>query len=233
MTAVAKKIESKITGFRLADNTTEAPKAAEVVTPEVVAPAAPKILDRPEEIHGSTYKVKPPVSDHALYITINDVVDEDGKRRPFEVFLNSKDMQHFQWIAALTRVISAVFRHASDSSFIIEELEAVFDPNGGYYKKGGVYMPSLVAEIGATIKRHMQSIGYIDAPGSDLSDDQKAMLAEKRSAYEASLSKDTPTEEKGTGYPANATRCNSCSEQAVIIMDGCQTCLSCGNSKCN
>ena len=109
---------------------------------------------------GSTYKIKTPLSEHALYITINDVVLNHGTehehRRPYEIFINSKNMDHFQWIVALTRIVSAVFRKGGDVTFLVDELRSVFDPQGGYFKKGGRYMPSLVAEIGDAIECHSE-----------------------------------------------------------------------------
>jgi len=117
-------------------------------------------VERPEMLVGSTYKIKTPLSEHALYVTINDIVLNEGTehelRRPFEVFINSKNMEHFQWIVALTLIISAVFRKGGDVTFLVHELRSVFDPRGGYFKKGGKYMPSLVAEIGDAIESHMQ-----------------------------------------------------------------------------
>jgi len=132
------------------------------------------IMKRPEELEGSTYKIKTPNSDHALYITINDV-EIDGYRRPFEIFINSKNMENFSWIVALTRVVSAVFRHGGDVTFLVEELRSVFDPRGGYYKPGGKYMPSLVAEIGECIERHMVKLGIIqkEQPSSMLNEKRK------------------------------------------------------------
>ena len=134
-------------------------------------------LERPEMLVGSTYKVKTPLSDHALYITINDLVlnedTEHEQRRPFEVFINSKNMEHFQWIVALTRIISAVFRKGGDVTFLVEELRSVFDPRGGYFKKGGKYMPSLVAEIGDVIEAHMRTIGLLQV--TELDDHAKAV----------------------------------------------------------
>ena len=120
-------------------------------------------LERPEVLIGSTYKIKTPVSDHAMYVTINDIVLNEGtpheQRRPFEVFINSKNLDHFQWIVALTRVISAVFRKGGDTTFLVDELKAVFDPRGGYWQPGGKFMPSTIAELGYVIERHLQSIG--------------------------------------------------------------------------
>ena len=137
-------------------------------------------FSRPEMLVGSTYKVKNPTSEHALYITINDVVLNAGtpheERRPFEIFINSKDMEYFQWIVSLTRVISAVFRKGGDATFLIEELMAVYDPRGGYFKKGGLYMPSLVAHIGFTLKGHMAMLGLVD---DELDEKTKAFIEKK------------------------------------------------------
>src|SRR5690554_1713963 len=164
------KINQKIIGVSV--------KRAAEVTPEPIEQMHEK-FERPDMLTGATYKIKTPLSDHALYITINDVVLNVGTdhetRRPFEIFINSKNMEHFQWVVALTRVISAVFRKGGDVSFLIEELRSVYDPNGGYYKKGGVFMPSLVAEIGAIIERHMTVIGLIKPEG--LSPEQQQLIA--------------------------------------------------------
>jgi hypothetical protein len=187
-------------------------------------------VERPEMLVGSTYKIKTPLSDHALYITINDVVLNTGTdyevRRPFEIFINSKNMENFQWVVALTRVISAVFRKGGDVTFLVEELKAVFDPQGGYFKSGGRFMPSLVAEIGDAIETHMKSIGLIKDKG--LSNHQKKILQEKRDEYEEKHQlKNTVGE-----YPPMAKLCLKCHTKAIIILDGCKTCLSCGDSKC-
>ena len=129
-------------------------------------------LERPEVLIGSTYKIKTPVSDHAMYVTINDIVLNEGtpheQRRPFEVFINSKNLDHFQWIVALTRVISAVFRKGGDTTFLVDELKAVFDPRGGYWQPGGKFMPSTIAELGYVIERHLQSIGLLKKPELDV-----------------------------------------------------------------
>jgi hypothetical protein len=204
-------------------------------------------VERPDVLIGSTYKIKSPLFEHALYVTINDIVLNEGteheQRRPFEVFINSKNMDHFQWIVALTRIMSAVFRKGGDVTFLVEELKAVFDPRGGYFKSGGVYMPSIVAEIGGVIEEHLKSIGLIHDP--EMSADTRKLIAEKRAAYEASLKKNpeltpnptapattfTPSE-PSSGFPPGATMCHKCNTQALVVMDGCQTCLNCGYSKC-
>lgn len=190
-------------------------------------------LERPEMLLGSTYKIKTPLSEHAVYLTINDIVLNPGSeheiRRPFEIFINSKNMDHFQWVVALTRVISAVFRKGGDSTFLVEELKAVFDPQGGYFKKGGTYMPSLVAEMGFAIETHMKMIGMI--PESNLDEHQRQLIETKRAEYEAQNK--TATSAGETHFPASASLCRKCSTKAVIMMDGCLTCLNCGDSKCS
>ena len=190
-------------------------------------------LERPEMLIGSTYKIKTPLSEHALYVTINDIVLNPEtpyeKRRPFEIFINSKNMDHFQWIVALTRIISAVFRKGGDATFLVEELRSVFDPQGGYFKRGGKYTPSLVAEIGDAIEAHMKMIGMILE--DDLDDHQQKLVDDKRQEYETRNqpdSEDSPT----TGFPAESRLCNKCQTKAVVLLDGCMTCLNCGDSKC-
>ncbi len=146
-----------------------------------------------ESLEGSTYKIKTPLDDHAMYVTINDITLNPGteheQRRPFEIFINSKNMDHFQWIVALTRLMSAVFRKGGDVTFLAEELQAVFDPKGGYFKPGGKFMPSIVAEIGAVIEHHMQKIGLLAK--EELSEQQQLILDQKRAEAEAGAQKKT------------------------------------------
>ncbi len=252
---MAIKIDQKITGYNVvkpedkpgADSASAASKQA--------GPAAPKqaeviqmheSLERPETLVGSTFKIKSPLFEHALYVTINDIVLNAGTkhelRRPFEIFINSKNMDHFQWIVALTRILSAVFRKGGDVTFIVEELRAVFDPRGGYFKSGGVYMPSIVAEIGAVLEQHMKNIGLIHDPEMDES--TRKLIADKRKAYEALGVKKksevgaTSTAEADSGagetltFPAGSQMCDKCNTKALVLMDNCQTCLNCGYSKC-
>lgn len=228
---MAIKIEKKIVGYQVHKNAE--PAALESVDTAPKPMEMNEYIERPDFLLGSTYKVKTPVSEHSLYITINDIIlnqDTDHEvRRPYEVFINSKSMEHFQWVIALTRVISAVFRKGGDITFLVEELSSVYDPNGGYYKKGGVFMPSLVAEIGAVIEKHMKAIGLIKA--DEMSETTKQILAEKKAEFEAAQKSAEPSNESSP-FPENATLCKKCSTKAVIVMDGCQTCLNCGDSKC-
>ncbi len=294
---MAIKISKKIKGYSVN-------KPGDAPAPAATAPAAearevmelPKAeviqmheqIERPEVLIGSTYKIKSPLFEHALYVTINDIVLNPGteheSRRPFEIFINSKNMDHFQWIVALTRIMSAVFRKGGDVTFLVEEMKAVFDPRGGYFKSGGIYMPSIVAEIGAVVEDHLKMIGMIVDP--EMSVETKRLIAEKRAAYEAQQAKKkTELSSATSGLSGNATRaaadavrqaaaeavaasaadgsaytltndlagpfagthgqaetgaegipgasvCPKCSAKALVIMDGCATCLSCGYSKC-
>ncbi len=227
------KITQRIKGFKVVDETLERPAvSADNAAGKVSVVEMDESLQRPETLVGMTYKIKSPLFEHALYVTVNDVVLNAGtpheQRRPFEIFINSKNMDHFQWIVALTRIMSAVFRKGGDCTFLVEELKAVFDPRGGYLKKGGVYMPSIVAEIGGVLERHLIAIGMLE--GHELDEAQLKYLAEKRAAYEASQG--AVTVEPGEGFPAGAQLCSKCNTQAVVQMDGCATCLNCGNSKC-
>jgi hypothetical protein len=249
---VAVKIDKKITGYSVAVPEDKAREPVPVQIVEKERHAADVIhmherIERPEVLIGSTYKIKSPLVEHAMYVTINDIVLNSGTehelRRPFEVFINSKSMDHFQWIVALTRIISAVFRKGGDVTFLVEEMKAVFDPRGGYFKAGGVYMPSLVAEIGAVVEDHLKSIGLIHDP--EMSEHQRKLLAEKRRQYEersqrtgeptasaAMHSEDIAVTGDGASFPPSATMCHKCSIKAVVLMDGCATCLNCGYSKC-
>ena len=171
-------------------------------------------LDRPGALPGKTYKVRWPESDHAIYITINDIV-QDGRRRPFEMFINSKNMEHYAWTVALTRMISAVFRRGGDVSFVVDELKAVFDPRGGQWV-GGRYVPSLLAAIGEVIEEHLISIGFTAPP-----DELEAV----------------PLRQVAGGEPpaadARFRSCPKCSMPSLIHQEDCDTCTSCGYSKCS
>ncbi|MDB4138326.1 NrdJb [Methylophilaceae bacterium] len=223
---MAIKIEKKIVGYSLVDQEKDTNLKDEQA--EIVQLGEP--LGRPDQITGSTYKVKTPVTEHALYITINDIVMNEGTpqehRRPFEIFINSKNMEHFQWIVALTRVMSAVFRKGGDITFLVEELESVFDPNGGYYKKGGKYIPSLVAELGQVVEQHLKNIGMLKSKVPD--EHQEQLIQDKKKEY---LEKNSQGLDEN-GFPKDAQLCHKCSTKAAIMMDGCLTCLSCGESKC-
>jgi hypothetical protein len=236
------KIDKKIVGYQVGGDEDAAAGRPQATAAPAGTPAgedAAKVvhlhekLERPEMLVGSTYKIKTPLSEHALYVTINDIILNPGTehelRRPFEIFINSKNMDHFQWIVALTRIISAVFRKGGDVTFLVEELRSVFDPRGGYFKKGGRYMPSLVAEIGDAIECHLRMIGLLSDEGLD--DHRKQLLAEKRAQYEASLQAGDAAAGEG-GFPAGAQLCSKCNTRAAIQMDGCLTCLNCGESKC-
>lgn len=223
---MAIKIDQKIVGYQVVKQEEPKPEQSRVIQMH-------ENVARPDMLRGSTYKVKTPLSDHALYITINDMIlnpdTEHESKRPFEIFINSKNMQHFQWIVALTRIISAVFRKGGDVTFLVEELRSVFDPQGGYFKKGGKYMPSLVAEIGDVIEAHMVSIGLLKG-ADDHDDHQKELLGKKRQQYEEAVK--AGKENSNNGFPESATLCSKCNTKAEIMMDGCMTCLNCGYSKC-
>lgn len=230
---MAHKIEKPIVDFKVKkadeENKEVATQAQETKSAEIVQ--MHESVERPEMLLGSTYKIKTPLSEHALYVTINDIVLNPGTehelRRPFEIFINSKNMDHFQWVVALTRVVSAVFRKGGDCTFLAEELKAVFDPKGGYFKRGGRFMPSLVAEIGEAIESHLKMIGLLKDDGLD--EHQKALIAEKKQQFEDAQSKITQPDSE---FPEGAQLCNKCMVKASIMMDGCMTCLNCGDSKC-
>ena len=192
-------------------------------------------VDRPEMLMGATYKIKTPQSEHALYVTINDMVLNYGTphetRQPFEIFINSKNMDQFQWIVALTRVISAVFRKGGDIAFLVDELKAVFDPKGGYFKPGSRYMPSIVAEIGFILEQHLEMIGLLKK--DEMPSEHQDMLKAKRAEYEQRKAREAAEDTaEPSEFPPDARLCEKCYTKAVILMDGCLTCLNCGDSKC-
>ncbi len=232
------KVEKKIVSYDVALDADEQPVTEQPKVVEGTQREEAKIirmhekLERPDMLIGSTYKVKTPVSDHAMYVTINDIVLNEGtefeKRRPFEIFINSKNLDHYQWIVALTRIMSAVFRKGGDVNFLVDGLKAVFDPRGGYWQSGGRYMPSIIAELGYIIERHLVQIGLLKLP--EPSEAQQEVIAEKRAEFEARDSqKDAFAENR---FPDGAQLCAKCSTAASVMMDGCLTCLNCGYSKC-
>jgi len=211
-----------VTGSVLSISDKEEAKAP-VAAPEVVSltgeePAHPhgdviyiaEPLDRPQQLEGNTYKLKWPDSEHAIYVTINDIVIA-GHRRPFEIFINSKNMEHFAWTVALTRMISAVFRRGGDVSFVVEELKAVFDPRGGAWMQGK-YIPSILAAIGGVIERHLIAIGFIDGEGMGLKSDPRAAVM--------------------TVGGKRGASCSACGSYEMRMIEGCMTCGNCGYSKC-
>jgi hypothetical protein len=262
---IAKKIKSYSVG-RPDDGAVSAavaePRDAIAAPPKAEVIQMHEKVERPDTLIGATYKIKSPLFEHALYVTLNDIVLNAGTehelRRPFEIFINSKNMDHFQWIVALTRIMSAVFRKGGDVTFLVEELKAVFDPRGGYYKPGGIYMPSIVAELGSVVEQHLKMIGLLHDP--ELDPEQRRLIAEKRAEYETRAAgkngkkkADVKSESRlaardpnagaeparvefaeptANAFPPGATLCNKCNVQAVILMDGCATCLNCGYSKC-
>ena len=221
---MAIKINAAITSYDVAK---EEPKSAESNVVHMH-----EKLERPEMLLGSTYKIKTQLTEHALYVTINDIVLNPGteheKHRPFEIFINSKSMEHFQWIVALTRIISAVFRKGGDVAFLVEEMRSVFDPRGGYFKKGK-YTPSLVAEIGDVIECHLKLIGLIVA--EEMDESCRDFLAQKHAEI-ASQQQATSDDSDASEFPPEAQLCHKCFTKAVVKMDGCMTCLGCGDSKC-
>ncbi len=209
------------TGWLLFGENTQADiEAPEAVSSDGAAPPSPhgdviymaEPLDRPQMLEGSTYKLKWPDSEHAIYITINDVII-NGHRRPFEVFINSKNMEHFAWTVALTRMISAVFRRGGDVSFVVEELKAVFDPRGGAWMQGR-YVPSILAAIGGVIERHLVAIGFIDGEGQGLKTDPQVVAMQR-------------------GDRPRGPACQSCGQYEMRMVEGCMTCMNCGYSKCS
>ncbi|UYV38192.1 adenosylcobalamin-dependent ribonucleoside-diphosphate reductase [Rhodobacteraceae bacterium D3-12] len=199
---------SVLTVSEAADETPEEVKGA-MSDGEVVYMTEP--LDRPQSLEGSTYKLKWPDSEHAIYLTVNDILI-NGHRRPFEVFINSKNMEHFAWTVALTRMISAVFRRGGDVSFVVEELKAVFDPRGGAWMQGK-YIPSILAAIGGVLERHMIATGFIEGEGMGLKADPQANVV-------------------NLDGPPKGKACPSCGQYDLRMVEGCMTCASCGHSKC-
>ena len=201
---------NEVTGSVLSAGSEEKSASDQEANGDIIYMSEP--LDRPSTLEGNTYKLKWPDSEHAIYVTINDIIVND-KRRPFEVFINSKNMEHFAWTVGLTRMISAVFRRGGDVSFVVDELKAVFDPRGGAWV-GGKYIPSILAAIGGILEEHMMKIGFIK--DSDTSLFHKSSEVTKVENLKLSRQKS----------------CTSCGQFDLQMIEGCMTCRSCGYSKC-
>ncbi len=201
------KIDQKIVGWSVSTVKDEAGNTTTVKEAET--------LERPRIVEGRTYKISPAVTDSAMYITINDLILEDGTHRPLEMFISSKHVPHQQWITALTRMVSAIFRKPGPFLFVAEELQQIFDPQGGYFTNGRM-VPSVVAHVGTILQEHFEHIGLLEA--RELSAETQVVIAEKL--------------EKATDKGMSMMTCPKCHQPAVVRMDGCDTCTSCGDSKC-
>lgn len=224
------KIDQPIVGYKV---------VTEGNTPIIIA-NEPKVIKetlvdrkRPEVLLGSTYKLKIPIDDTNIYITINDILINEGtefeERRPYEIFINSKNMQHYQWVIALTRIISLIFRSIDKVELLVEELKSVFDPHGGYHKGKGVFVNSIVADIGLTIEKHLKIIGYLK---DNMDENMREYIESKKKQYEELHKDKAMLKEENTGFPANATLCNKCGAKAVLKLDNCSTCINCSASSC-
>ncbi len=233
------KIDKKIIDHNVVKPSAAINDASEMVSNELSLPVDGSDLEqfedfkRPDVLIGSTYKIKASISTpHALYVTITDLIINrftDYERiRPYEIFINSKNMDHFQWIVALTRIISAIFRKGGDSSFLVEELKAVFDPRGGYFSNRK-YIPSLVAEIGTVIETHLSKIGMLHP--ESLPQHTQNILNEKRKEF--AKRHNLLQDRHDNGEIRDGLLCGECNTLSVILMDGCLTCLNCGDSKCS
>lgn len=212
MSDKVKEIKGKIVGAAIVEKT----KAVELQT-------VSEDLQLPDELPATRYRLRTPLSTSAVYIIISDIVLNEGtefeRRQPVEVFINSKDNSAFQWVTTMTRMISAILRKGGDVTFIVDELKSIHDPNGGYMGRGGVWVPSLVAEIGGIIERHMIKLGLIV---KELSPEQRAYVEEKKKEMAV----------KGITVEEHGETCPNCKEKSYVRLEGCMTCTSCGYSKC-
>lgn len=202
------KISGKIVQFKV--------KGAEPASAEPAPVVAAKAAERPLVLYGTTYKLKSGFVEHAMYITINDI-EVGGKKRPFEIFINTKDSSHYQWMVALTRLMSAIFRKGGEVEFLVEELGSIFDPRGGMFDKGKFYA-SVLAQLGEIVETHLKNLGLVGDNGP--SPEVQALIEQKKKEAAAS------------GVLANAKICSKCNDKSLVMLDGCETCVSCGYSKC-
>ena len=232
------KIESKITGYSVgskSENTNDNPHTENTrdnITSQVGLELLNERMERPESVEGRTYKIKPPFQDNSFYIIVNHVTLNVGteleRKVPFEVFIQGGAAEHQQWVSWGTRLVTSVWRNGGDSRFVIDDMKETLDPQGRYSIGGGRYANSIVAHIGFVIEDHLYSIGFFQK--EEMSDLQRNYLDTKRKEYESKT--DSSETDKVSGYPESANLCRKCHTKAVIRMDGCDTCLECGESKC-
>ena len=231
-------IKKRIVDYRVDTDNQPEQKSERSLPPLVETSPDPTALrkhehhERPQPQRRTPSNVKTPVTDHAMYVTTNattlNAAPEFEPPRPFEIFINSKNLDHYQWIVALTRIMSAVFRKGGDVTFIVDELKAVFDPRGGYWQPGGKFMPSIIAELGHIVEKHLQFIGLL--PNETLDEHQQKLVESKRREFEEQRKQQDAF--STSEFPEGAQLCGKCTITAVIMMDGCMTCLNCGESKC-
>jgi ribonucleoside-diphosphate reductase alpha chain len=220
-----------------------------------------KPLERSPVLAGFTYKLSWPGQDNALYITINDI-ERAGRLCPFEIFINTKNLEHYAWTVALTRMISAVFRRGGDLAFVVDELKAIFDPQGGRWIEGR-YVPSLLAAIGEVIERHMIRIGFMrpaegEAGGRSAAARKSAAAAAadgtQAAAAAAVLIEAMPGVDGGHHgmphtfevHPPDALGargaaagtglgrpCPRCANLSLVRTEGCWSCRTCGYARCD
>jgi hypothetical protein len=200
---------------------------------------------RPKQLDSRTYKIKASTGyDHAYYISISNVVLNEGTQlkevRPYEIFINTKDKINVQWVHALTFMMSAIFRKGGEYMFLLDELREVSSPNAGWFgqhTRGGNprYIESMVSAIADTIAYHVEQTCGVGVKEIELSSEAKDIIEEKKTEYlkKHTLSElSTDRDDDDAGMP-NAQDCPKCKvRNAVIKLDGCLTCVSCGDSKC-
>lgn len=222
-TATPIQVKGKIVSQRVVTSDTPVEADAKPIAPATMGhtPAEPVLASRPQVLRGSTYKIKPPTQNDALYVTINDHIFYEGtvieQYAPFEIFFNTKDTTSYQWLTALTRLISAIFRRGGDVSFLVEELCSIYDPAGGYFAPGGVLIKSVVNEIGIIVGMHMKQ----------LKEENRIRQAAASTGHAME-----PSVDKSVTSKLQGAYCASCQEFAVVVIDGCETCRNCGAGKC-
>ena len=116
---------------------------------------------RPEVVDAKVYKLKSAFVKNSVFITLSYIKDDNSGLKPIEIFINSKDLTKTSEYVVLTRLISAIFRRATNPMFILEELQGIFDPNGGSFKEGKYYH-SFYSEIADVIERFFYDVKIIE-----------------------------------------------------------------------
>ena len=130
----------------------------------------------------------------------------DGNNNPVQVFFNSKDFSINEHLSMGAISLSHAFKNGT----YLELLESMIDIVGEGFFHRKKYRASLISAICSDI---LYYLGRINARPTDITEQEAAP-------------------KKQGAEPKKGEKCQRCGEYAVVVLDGCKTCLDCGDSKC-